>query len=429
MEQRGNWSSGCVRIKPLQCERVNSTGKEDGFVKLERAKLPDFAEWSPALEDNCRDQCLNNRSCLAYAHDPGIGCMSWTQNLVDIQKFSTGGINLYIRLAHSELDKERDIHRIIIITVVIGTVIIAISIFFLWRWIVKRRDKLQKPPLFKIEELAIATNNFSLSNKLGQGGLAQCTGQGFEEFMNEVLVISKLQHRNLVRLLGCCVEGEEKMLVYEYMPNKSLDSFIFAKQELLDWKKRFNIIEGISRGLLYLHRDSRLRIIRRDLKASNILLDEEMNPKISDFGMARIFGGNENQANTSRVVGTYGYMAPEYAMFGQFSEKSDVFSHGVLLLKIVSGRRNTDKVLSDPCHCQELLRCIHVGLLCVEESVKDRPTISAVISMLNSEIVDLPTPKQPAFTERRIASDIESPENNQNRCSINDVTVTKVEGR
>ncbi|XP_065631514.1 G-type lectin S-receptor-like serine/threonine-protein kinase At1g11410 [Quercus suber] len=208
-------------------------------------------------------------------------------------------------------------------------------------------------PFFSLATIVTATNYFSSDNKLGEGGfglvykgiltdgheiavkrLSRSSIQGLNEFKNEVTLIAKLQHRNLVRLLGYCIEGEEKMLIYEYMPNGSLDSFIFG------WSMRFNIICGIARGLLYLHEDSRLRIIHRDLKASNVLLDSKMSPKISDFGMARIFGGDQTEGNTNRVVGTYGYMAPEYAIDGLFSVKSDVYSFGILLLEILSGKKN-----------------------------------------------------------------------------------------
>ncbi|KAF3969870.1 hypothetical protein CMV_006368 [Castanea mollissima] len=231
--------------------------------------------------------------------------------------------------------------------------------------IIDRRIKSEREdlelPLFDLATIEKATDNFSSNNKLGEGGfgpvykgtlidgqeiaikrLSQSSRQGLNEFINEVILIAKLQHRNLVRLLGCCIQGEEKMLIYEYMANKSLDSFIFdqAKGKILPWSKRFHIINGIARGLLYLHEDSRLRIIHRDLKASNVLLDSDMNPKISDFGLARIFERNQTEGNTNRVVGTYGYMAPEYAIDGLFSVKSDVFSFGMLLLEIVSGKKN-----------------------------------------------------------------------------------------
>ncbi|XP_028065590.1 G-type lectin S-receptor-like serine/threonine-protein kinase SD1-1 isoform X1 [Camellia sinensis] len=280
-------------------------------------------------------------------------------------------------------------------------------------------DKSQKEdlelPLFDLAVIANSTNNFSIDNKLGEGGfgpvykgilkggqeiavkrLSKNSSQGLNEFKNEVICIAKLQHRNLVKLLGCCIQGEEKMLIYEYMPNKSLDFFIFdrTRSSLLEWSKGFHIINGIARELLYLHQDSTLRIIHRDLKASNILLDIDMNPKISDFGVARSLGGNETQANTNIVVGTRGYIAPEYAVDGLFSVKSDVFSFGVLVLEIVSGKRNrgfyhpshrlnllghvwrlykegrslelTDEALWDSCYLNEVLRSIHVGLLCVQ---------------------------------------------------------------
>ncbi|KAK4564301.1 hypothetical protein RGQ29_006389 [Quercus rubra] len=497
---RGNWMSGCVRRTPLQCERVNNRseggGKADWFLKLELIKVPDFAEWSYRTKDDCRKQCLENCSCVAYAYDTGIGCMSWSGNLIDLQKFSTGGLDIYIRLSYLELEKERNLKVIFTITVIIGAMAIPSTAYSFWRWMTKKRArknksreslpsqnlnnvKLHELPTFSLEELATAMNNFHVANMLGRGGfgtvykgklhdgqeiavkkLSRSSGQGLEEFMNEVFVISKLQHRNLLRLLGCCIEGEENMLIYEYMSNKSLDAIVFdpLNQKHLDWKKRFNIIEGISRGLLYLHRDSRLKIIHRDLKASNILLDEELNPKILDFGIARIFIGSENQANTKRVIETYGYMSPEYAMQGFFSEKSDVFSFGVLLLEIVSGRKTTcfyddqqyylslvgfawklwnndnimalvDPTIWDPCFQMEMLRCIHVGLLCVQELARDRPTMWTIISMLNSEIMDLPTPKRPAFTERQFASNEEPAQLGEIKSSSCNVTITMVYAR
>ncbi|TYH17280.1 hypothetical protein ES288_A05G180000v1 [Gossypium darwinii] len=303
---------------------------------------------------------------------------------------------------------------------------------------------------FNLATIQAATNNFSRENKLGEGGfgpvykgempngkeiavkrLSINSKQGLEEFKNEVKLIFKLQHKNLVRLLGYCLEEDEKLLVYEYMANTSLDAFLFdsEKCKVLDWEKRSNIITGTARGLQYLHEDSRLKIIHRDLKANNVLLDDDMNPKISDFGTARTFGGNQMEANTERVVGTYGYMAPEYALEGLFSNKSNVYSFGVLMLEILSGKKNRGfyhqdcgqsllayawllwnegkgQELIDPniagnCPIQEVLRWIHIALLCVQDDPALRPTMSSAILMLGSKSVNLPQPSTSPYSAAR----------------------------
>ncbi|XP_020218613.2 cysteine-rich receptor-like protein kinase 18 isoform X2 [Cajanus cajan] len=300
---------------------------------------------------------------------------------------------------------------------------------------------------FNLATIITATNNFSNENRIGKGGfgevykgilldgrqiavkrLSKSSMQGANEFKNEVLVIAKLQHRNLVTFIGFCLEGQNKILIYEYVSNKSLDYFLFDSQrsKLLNWFERYNIIEGIAKGILYLHELSRLKVIHRDLKPSNVLLDENMIPKISDFGLAKIVEINQDHEGTNRIVGTFGYMSPEYVMFGQFSEKSDVFSFGVMILEIITGKKNlssyelhrvADGLLSyvwkqwrdqtllsilDPSIEEnyskiEVVKCIQIGLLCVQHDPNARPTMSTVVSYLSNYSINLPTPKEPAF--------------------------------
>ncbi|XP_048556027.1 cysteine-rich receptor-like protein kinase 10 isoform X1 [Triticum urartu] len=332
--------------------------------------------------------------------------------------------------------------------------------------------------LYDFDQIADATRNFSNDYKLGQGGfgavymgelpgglevaikrLSTCSVQGLMEFKTEIQLIAKLQHTNLVRLLGCCLQAEEKMLIYEYMHNKSLDCFIFdsAKGAILNWERRFRIIDGIAQGLLYMHKHSRLRVIHRDLKASNILLDRDMNPKISDFGLARIFCSNVTEANTTRVVGTHGYIAPEYASEGLFSTKSDVFSFGVLLLEIISGKRTAgfyqygkffnltgyayqlwqeakwhemvDQVLGVDYPVTEVMKCVQVALLCVQDSADDRPSMSDVVAMLSGEGLTLPEPRQPAYFNVRLSSLPESNSSFGESSYISNVALTDEDGR
>ncbi|XP_028804419.1 G-type lectin S-receptor-like serine/threonine-protein kinase At1g11410 [Neltuma alba] len=450
---------------------------------------------------SCEEKCLRDCSCVAYTNADEVkesGCLTWHADMEDIRTFENVGQDLYVRVDANELARYERKHygslgkkgmmTLIVISICLITFLV---ISFLCWFVIKNRNQAKRMhgefffdgednsnlTLFDLKDIIEATNNFADANMLGKGGfgsvykgllkdgmeiavkrLSKYSGQGIKEFRNEVTLIAKLQHRNLVRILGCCMDGEEKMLIYEYLPNKSLDSFIFdqAKKLQLDWRKRFYIICGVARGILYLHQDSRLRIIHRDLKASNVLLDLAMNPKIADFGMARIFGGDQTEANTNCVVGTYGYMSPEYAMEGIFSIKSDAYSFGVLLLEIVTNRKNSGyydditstlvghiwnlwresrameiidpSLIGDPCLEHEVLKCIHVGLLCVQEYPTDRPTMSEVVFMLDNDST-LPHPKQPAFLFKKTNCDDSNPSISEGVNSVNEMSTTVIEAR
>ncbi|CAA7394627.1 unnamed protein product [Spirodela intermedia] len=477
-----NFSRGCLRKVPL---RLN---KKDEFLRYETMKLPDdFSIWWNRTAEQCMTGCLDDGQCTAYAianftggDRIGSRCLVWSGELIDLVKAPNSGEDLYVRVASAQLDpngKSTTLLKIVAPTVaVVATLLMGASFFLLFRKRKSRKGRrvkggkgvlfdgsrslatlgsehdMSEPIKLEFSSIMSTTNNFSTKNQLGHGGfgsvykgkllsgrevaikrLSKFSGQGLEEFKNEVKLIAKLQHTNLVRLLGWCDHDDEKLLVYEYMPNGSLDKLIFDERRSaeLDWGKRLRIVEGIANGLLYLHQHSRLRVIHRDLKTSNVLLDAQMNPKISDFGLARIFDGTQTEANTGRVLGTYGYMSPEYAMDGVFSEKSDVFSFGVMVLEIVTGKRTTgfypykdsfslvgyvwqmwkegrslelvDPAVDNVVLTFEAEKCIRVGLLCVQEDAADRPDMSSVVFMLRKESTALSSPKQPTFGMKKAA--------------------------
>lgn len=329
---------------------------------------------------------------------------------------------------------------------------------------------------FKYEVLEKATNYFSNANKLGQGGsgsvykgiladgklvavkrLIFSTRQWVDHFFNEVNLISDINHKNLVKLLGCSITGPESLLVYEYMPNHSLQDTLFNTNNTrkLSWKERYNIIVGTAEGLVYLHEGSKLRIIHRDIKLSNILLDENFMAKIADFGLARLFPENKSHITTA-IAGTLGYMAPEYVVQGKLTEKADVYSFGVLVLEVVCGRRNNsfsqglsiiqmvwnhytagtlceavDPTLAGSFEQEEARRVLQTGLVCIQASPELRPSMSAAVELLTTNR-EIPQPTPPPFLDPTSTSsssknsDVNYFQPESDRSSRNDLTQSDI---
>ncbi|KAL3737445.1 hypothetical protein ACJRO7_026244 [Eucalyptus globulus] len=335
-------------------------------------------------------------------------------------------------------------HTGLIVGVAIGVGVVGLVAVLLAFYVVRRRRMARmiedqeflgmdaRPYTFSYAELKAATDDFNPNNKLGEGGfgpvfkgtlndgrviavkqLSVTSHQGKNQFVTEIATISAVQHRNLVKLYGCCIDADNRLLVYEYLENKSLDQAMFGQRTLnLDWATRFDICLGIARGLAYLHEESRLRIVHRDVKASNILLDSDLTPKISDFGLAKLYDDKKTHIST-RVAGTIGYLAPEYAMRGHLTEKADVFAFGVVALEVISGRSNSDPSLEEEkiyllewawnlhetnrvvelvdsrlseFDEEEAKRMVAIALLCTQTSPAPRPPMSRVVAMLSGDI-------------------------------------------
>ncbi|KAJ3693543.1 hypothetical protein LUZ60_009023 [Juncus effusus] len=344
----------------------------------------------------------------------------------------------------------------LIVGVVVGAIVLGlIAVFAILFWRSKKKKSemeeelmgiVDRPDLFSYAELRSATEAFKANNILGEGGygpvykgklsdgrivavkqLALTSHQGKRQFVTEIATISAVQHRNLVKLYGCCTEGNTPLLVYEYLENRSLDQALFGKSSLyLDWSTRFEICLGVAKGLAYLHEESSVRIVHRDIKASNILLDGDLNPKISDFGLAKLYDDKKTHIST-RVAGTIGYVAPEYAMRGHLTEKTDVFAFGVLVLEVIAGRTNTDPTLNpDKVYLldwawslyekrralniidqklrsfdeEQVLRLIGISFLCTQASLVLRPSMSRIVTMITGDMeVNEVTSKPSYLTE------------------------------
>ncbi|XP_058071230.1 G-type lectin S-receptor-like serine/threonine-protein kinase At2g19130 [Magnolia sinica] len=448
----GSWSGGCMRKTHLGCGQNGSfTGKKNGFWVLPDMKLPAglrSRSLAVGTTRECEWACLYECSCTAYAFQGR--CLIWNGDLLDLQQLSDGNVEgrtLHLRLAMSEL-KNSDGPKGTITWAIVGAVAGSIFLssivgFFIWRWRQRRnieRSEVVQDSLiaFNYKSLLIATKNFS--EKLGCGGFGSVfkgtltdltivavkklegLQQGEKQFRMEVSTIGMIQHVNLIHLRGFCSEVAKRLLVYEYMPNGSLDSHLFGQNSnILDWPTRYQIAIGTARGIDYLHEKCRNCIIHCDIKPENILLDAGFCPKVSDFGLAKLFGREFSRVLTT-MRGTIGYLAPEWISGLAITPKADVYSYGMMVFEIISGRRNTEqwavgeraffptwavrKIISGKIYClldyrlegnanmEELSRACRVAGWCIQDNENDRPSMGQIVQILEG-VLEVNVPPVP----------------------------------
>ncbi|KAJ0265454.1 G-type lectin S-receptor-like serine/threonine-protein kinase [Hirschfeldia incana] len=459
-----DYSAGCVRNTDLQC---SSRGVINEFLPLANVKLPD--DNSEELEStSCRSACLRNCSCMAYAQSSNR-CLMWSKDVLNLQQLeedNSEGRTFYLRLSASDMPSDSSSgksSKMMIIGAVLGSLgvlaLVMLAVVLILRNLRMKRMRGEKSDgtlsAFSHRELQNATKNFS--EKLGGGGFGSVfkgalqdssviavkrlegISQGEKQFRTEVVTIGTIQHMNLVRLRGFCSEGNKKLLVYDYMPNGSLDSHLFVSQTaeektVLGWKLRYQIALGTARGLAYLHDECRDCIIHCDIKPENILLDSQFGPKVADFGLAKLVGRDFSRVLTT-MRGTRGYLAPEWISGVAITAKADVYSYGMMLFEIVSGRRNTEqsengkvsffpgvaatvvtkgediRSLLDPrllegesVDTEELTRACKVACWCVQDEESHRPAMSQVVQILEG-VLEVNTPPFPRSIQALVEND------------------------
>ncbi|KAJ9549546.1 hypothetical protein OSB04_022089 [Centaurea solstitialis] len=438
---QSDFSGGCVSKTDLQCGR-NMESLD--FFMITVKDMPPNSSVADGSSGECRTNCLNNCSCKAYSFVDNQ-CSVWDGDLLNLSELDTNGKTIYVKVASKDLPRPKKSKGVALSTVVgsVAGVVFVLGLIVLIIYRRKRRlaGKTTMEGLlvsFVYRDLQTATKNFS--DKLGGGGFGsvfkgvlrdssvvavkklESMSQGEKQFRSEVSTIGTTQHVHLVRLRGFCAEGNNKLLVYDYMPNGSLDSHLFHEKPVLNWKTRYEIALGTARGLVYLHEKCRDCIIHCDIKPENILLDADFCPKIADFGLAKLVGRDFSRVLTT-LRGTRGYLAPEWLSGVAVTAKADVFSYGMLLFELVNGKRNAersvdlrgtffpylaasvvmvggdilsllDSRLNREADIEEVTKICKVAFWCIQDEEESRPSMSVVEQILEG-VLDVNMPPIP----------------------------------